>query len=112
MVEEKGQEQTRQGEKGKRQTRSVLHKSLIKLSKGFKLCEASEEYNFDENTREMKLVKRKISTKKIPPDIVAIKYLLELDGDRPRDDLSNMTDSELKEEGQRLIKLLEKTDLD
>lgn len=49
---------------------------------------------------EYKLVKRKVTTREIPPDIKAVKLLLDGGSDE------NFTDEELEEEKQRLLKLL------
>ncbi len=49
---------------------------------------------------EYKLVKRKVTTREIPPDIKAVKLLLDGESDE------NFTDEELEEEKQRLLKLL------
>jgi len=49
---------------------------------------------------EYKLVKRKVTTREIPPDIKAVKLLLDGGGDE------NLSDEELEEEKQKLLKLL------
>ncbi len=49
---------------------------------------------------EYKLVKRKVTTREIPPDIKAVKLLLDGGNDE------NFSDEELEEEKQRLLKLL------
>ncbi len=49
---------------------------------------------------EYKLVKRKVTTREIPPDIKAVKLLLDGGSDE------NFSDEELEEEKQRLLKLL------
>ena len=49
---------------------------------------------------EYKLVKRKVTTREIPPDIKAVKLLLDGGNDEA------FTDEELEEEKQRLLKLL------
>ncbi len=49
---------------------------------------------------EYKLVKRKVTTREIPPDIKAVKLLL--DGGNDED----FSDEELEAEKQRLLKLL------
>lgn len=57
-----------------------------------------EEYVFDGG--EYKLVKRKVTTREIPPDIKAVKLLLDGEGDE------NLSDEELEEEKQTLLKML------
>ena len=49
---------------------------------------------------EYKLVKRKVTTREIPPDIKAVKLLLDGGNDE------SFSDEELEEEKQRLLKLL------
>lgn len=49
---------------------------------------------------EYKLVKRKVTTREIPPDIKAVKLLLDGGSDEA------FSDEELEEEKQRLLKLL------
>ncbi len=57
-----------------------------------------EEYVLTDG--EYKLVKRKVTTREIPPDIKAVKLLLDGGNDE------NFSDEELEEEKQRLLKLL------
>ena len=49
----------------------------------------------------LKLVRRKETRKDIPPDLKAVKFLIE-----GTDDLSSLSDEELKAEKKRLMKLL------
>ena len=57
-----------------------------------------EEYVLTDG--EYKLVKRKVTTREIPPDIKAVKLLLDGESDEA------FSDEELEEEKQRLLKLL------
>jgi hypothetical protein len=57
-----------------------------------------EEYVLTDG--EYKLVKRKVTTREIPPDIKAVKLLLDGGNDEA------FSDEELEEEKQRLLKLL------
>ncbi len=57
-----------------------------------------EEYVLTDG--EYKLVKRKVTTREIPPDIKAVKLLLDGGGDE------HLSDEELEEEKQKLLKLL------
>ena len=52
----------------------------------------------------MRMIKRKVVSKNVPPDVSAVKLLVELSGDT---DVKNLTDEELEREKIRLIKLLE-----
>ena len=75
--------------------------ALIKKALGYDATEVVEEYvSSDEG--EVKLTKKKVTKKNVPPDMTALKMLME-DSDKP---VENMTDEELLEEKQRLIKLL------
>ena len=49
------------------------------------------------------MVKRKVVIKPVPPDVSALKLLVEIDDDK---DLSNLTDEELEKEKLRLIETL------
>ena len=79
----------------------IIKTALIKRAMGYDSTEVVEEYS--EGDEGMKLVKRKVTTKSVPPDMIALKMLLEQDG-AP---LSQMTDEELIAEKRRLISLLQ-----
>ena len=49
------------------------------------------------------MVKRKVVIKPVPPDVSALKLLVEIDDDK---DISNLTDEELEKEKLRLIETL------
>ncbi|MBQ7977214.1 MAG: hypothetical protein IJ301_01255 [Clostridia bacterium] len=72
-----------------------LAKSLLKKAMGYTVDEVVEEYVSDEN--EMKLVKKKVTTKHIPPDINAARALLEKCLDNDMDHLRDLSDAELDE---------------
>ena len=84
----------------------VIKKTLLKKANGFVLEEISEEYAKEEDGGTLKLTKRKVTTKEVPPDISAIKVLLELNN-FDFNKYKTMTDEELINEKNRLIKLLE-----
>lgn len=85
---------------------NVIKTTLFKKAKGFVLEEISEEYLKDDDGA-MILSKRKITTKEVAPDINAIKVLIELNNFNNSTNYQNMTDEELLEEKNRLLKLLE-----
>ncbi len=60
-----------------------------------------EEFTADESG-ELRLVKKKVTKREIPPDIKAVKMLL--------DDAGEPTDDDLEAEKARLIKMLNDTD--
>ncbi len=54
----------------------------------------------------MRMIKRKVVSKNVPPDVSAAKLLYELDGSVTN--LKDLTDEELENEKQRLLELLKK----
>lgn len=50
------------------------------------------------------MIKRKVVSKNVPPDVSAAKLLLESEGENAS--LKNLSDEELEKEKQRLIKML------
>lgn len=84
-----------------------IKNALYKKAVGYDSTETVEEYA--DNDGELVLVKKKVTTKNVPPDISAIKIMLGLDDDVT--DLAFMSDEELERERKRLIKKIkEKTD--
>ncbi|MDE6373610.1 MAG: hypothetical protein K2L72_03840 [Clostridia bacterium] len=72
--------------------------ALAKCAVGLSASEVTEEFAVENG--ELKLVKKKVTRREIPPDLKAVKMLL--DGDA----LSSATDGELAAERDRLIKML------
>ncbi len=77
-----------------------LEQALIKKALGYDATEVVEEYVGDGD--EIKLSKKKVTTKNVPPDMSALKFLLE----ESQKEVSQMTDQELYEEKVRLLCLL------
>lgn len=77
-----------------------VKKALIKKALGYDLTETVEEYALSDD--EVKLTKKKITKKNVPPDITALKILLV--GDEKS--VAEMSDEELEKEKERLIKIL------
>lgn len=73
--------------------------ALLERALGYDADEVVEEYGFSEG--EAVLVKRKVTRKRVPPDIQAAKILL--DGAPP---LSSLSDEQLQKEKERLLLLL------
>lgn len=91
---------TKKTKKEKINNQSDFKKALIKKALGYDYKEVVEEYvSSDEG--EIKLTKKKVTKKNVPPDITAIKLLLE---DMPS--ISSMSDEELLKEKERLLKLI------
>ena len=82
--------------------KKLMEEVLLRKAKGYCFEEKTEEFAVVDG--EMTLVKRKVSTKYVQPDIGALKALAELSNDMG--DLSEMTDEQLKSEKFRLLKLL------
>lgn len=82
-----------------------IKKALLKCAVGFDTSEIVEEYTVDEG--ELKLVKRKVTKRDVPPDIKAVKILL--DGEA---DASQMSDEELEERREKLIAMLKEEGID
>lgn len=73
--------------------------ALLERALGYDADEVVEEYGFSEG--EAGLVKRKVTKKRVPPDIQAAKMLL--DGAPP---LTSLSDEQLQKEKERLLLLL------
>lgn len=78
--------------------------ALLKKALGYESVEIVEEYTTDENGQAV-LSKRKITKKFNPPDINALRFLLE-QSSLSDDEISHMTDSQLIQEKERLLQLL------
>ncbi len=77
-----------------------LQKALLKKALGYDFTETVMEYVLDDEG--IKLSKKKVTKKNVPPDMTALKMLL----CEEQTDLSNMTDEELEKEKLRLISIL------
>ena len=76
--------------------------AIMKVALGYSLEEVTEEYGVEDG--ELKLVKRKETKKDIPPDLKAVKLLME------NKDYSVLSDEELEAEKQKLLKQLKEED--
>ncbi len=72
-----------------------VKKAILKVALGYSLEEVTEEYGVEDG--ELKLVKRRETKKDVPPDLKAVKLLLE------EKDYSALSDEELKAEKRRLL---------
>lgn len=89
------------------QLKALINKILTKKAKGYTTREKTEDYTVSDG--QAVLVKRKIVTKHVPPDINAVKALLQL-SDIDNGDVDSMTDAQLEVERLRLIGLLKVCD--
>jgi hypothetical protein len=88
--------------KAKNISNSDFKDALIKKALGYDATEVVEEYvSGDEG--DIKLTKKKVTKKNVPPDITAIKILME---DKSDNQVAGLSDEQLESEKQRLIKLL------
>ncbi len=81
-----------------------LEKALKKRALGYDTCEVTEEY-VENDSGEVRMIKRKVVSKNVPPDVTAVKLLVEA---RVEDSIDSMTDEELLIEKKRLLKIIEK----
>ena len=82
-----------------------IEKSLLKKAFGYRYNEVIEEFSVSEDGE--KLTKRKVTTKDVPPDISAVKLLLDSLEINPTENLEEMTDEELKTEIKKVMNLIE-----
>lgn len=81
-----------------------IQKSLMKKALGYRYNEVIEEYTIGEDGE--KLSKKKVTTKDVPPDIAAVKLLLD-SLNVEHSDFENLSDEELKIEIEKAMKLVE-----
>lgn len=70
---------------------------------GYMTTENVEEYSLVDG--ELNIVKRKVTQKEVPPDIAAVKFLMDESEDEPE-----MSEEELLSEKNRLLKLLKESE--
>lgn len=80
-----------------------IQKALLKRALGYEASETVEEYA--KNGDDMNMVRKKITTKNVPPDISAVKMLLESFSDASNE-LANLSAEQLQSEKERLLALL------
>lgn len=81
-----------------------LKNALKKCAVGFGASEVVEEFALDGG--ELKLVKKKVTRRDVPPDIKAVKMLLESENGE------GISDEELAAEREKLIKMLKEGNYD
>ncbi|MBQ3572308.1 MAG: hypothetical protein IJA15_05735 [Clostridia bacterium] len=80
-----------------------IQKALLKRALGYDSSETVEEYAKD--GEDMTIIRKKVTKKNVPPDISAVKMLLENLSDSPNS-LSSLSEEELEKEKLRLLALL------
>lgn len=81
------------------QSKESVKDALLKCAVGLSASEIVEEFSAD-NAGELKLVKRKVTRREVPPDIKAVKMLMDEEG------TSELSDEELLEEREKLMAML------
>jgi len=81
-----------------------ISKMLYKKALGYKVKENVEEFVLEEGCDKPRLVKRRVTTKHVAPDISAAKTLLAMQS--TEENIETLTDTQLQEEKSRLLKLL------
>lgn len=81
-----------------------IRNAVLKVALGFSVEEVTEEYGVEDG--ELKLVKRKETRKDVPPDLRAVRLLME------GAEVSELSDEELMAEKERLLRELAKTGAD
>lgn len=82
--------------------KQLLISILLKKAKGYSYREKTDEYVVVDGKKQ--LVKSKVVTKRVQPDVNAIKALITLTDDSQ--DVTQLTDEQLQVEKLRLIRLL------
>ncbi|MCI5838253.1 MAG: hypothetical protein MRZ91_03565 [Christensenellaceae bacterium] len=88
----------------KKTRKQLARDALLLRATGYDATETVEEYA--DKDGEMVLLKRRVATKNVPPDVSAAKIIME----EQDFSVSDMTDEQLEKERARLIKELKKTD--
>ena len=83
--------------------------ALKKRALGYDSTEVTEEYTEGEDGS-VRLIKRKVVSKNVPPDVSAVKLLIDIKS--VDDDITLLTDEELEKEKLRLIKMLKEKEDD
>ncbi len=85
---------------GKGFDREELAAAVRRKALGYETSESVDEYGLIDG--QLALIKRRVTVKDVPPDVAAVKFLMEMYGE----DTEELSERQLKEEKIRLIKLL------
>lgn len=86
-------------------------KALKSCIKGITTKEVITEYAIDDESGKLKIVKQKISEKSLPPNVDLLKLIYPFVMDE-KIDYNKLTDEELEQEKQRLLKQLKEKESD
>lgn len=84
----------------KKTKKQLVEEALLRRATGYEATETVEE--FAECDGEIKLIKRKVSTKNVPPDVSAARLVMEAEFSS----VTDMTDEQLQEEKLRLLNII------
>lgn len=87
----------------KKDRKQLVKDAMLKRATGYDATETVEEYV--ERDGEICLVKRKVSTKNVPPDVSAARLVME----EGNESLTELSDEQLLAEKQRLMDLLKRS---
>lgn len=118
-MDKKIQKNTKKTAKNTKKTKKIEKKqdcdNLIDALKlkafGYQTKEIIEEFALDEKENE-RLIKKKVTQKNVPPDITAVKVLLEIEQMQNQTDLSKLSSEELDEKIDEIIKKLKENEDD
>lgn len=118
-MDKKLEKNTKKSAKNMQKTKKIEKKQncddLIEALKlkafGYQTKEIIEEYALDDHENE-RLIKKKVTKKNVPPDITAVKVLLELQQLENQTDVSKLTNEELDEKIDEIIKKLKENEND
>ncbi len=85
-----------------------LAKSLLKKAMGYTVDEVVEEYAGGTGGEDLKLIKKKVTKKHIPPDINAARALLERCFDTNMNNLRDFSDEELQKMRAEILQQIKK----
>ena len=86
----------------------LIKEALLRKALGYEVKESAEEYSLDQEGHEI-LIKKKVSNKYYPPDITALKLLVEKFYPDLNLDISMMSDEELLKEKEKILQLLKES---
>lgn len=76
---------------------------LKKKAYGYEIEETIEEYSKNKELDDLELVKKKVTKKYVPPDLSAVKILIDIKNSNENEEFENLTLDELEKESE-LIK--------
>ena len=118
-MDKKLEKNTKKSAKNTKKTKKIEKKQncddlidALKLKAfGYQTKEIIEEYALDDHENE-RLVKKKVTQKNVPPDITAVKVLLEIQQLENQTDVSKLTNEEVDAKIDEIIKKLKENEND